>query len=63
MNNQGTSNAEPIMPFQSESNDEDLENSPTPTYHRYTLYAKIEEYQTLTQVKMKFDLSENNFLY
>ncbi len=50
MNNQGenqTSNAEPAKRSQS---DEDLENTPTPASHRYTLYARIEEYQELSQV-------------
>jgi len=65
MNNQGanqTSNAEPEKRSQSESSDEDLEKTST-NAHRYTLYARIEEYQELSQVKNKANLSENNFLY
>ena len=48
-NNQSASNDQPSKQSHSGSNEEDLEG--TPTSHRYTLYAKIEEYQTLLTVK------------
>ena len=51
MNNNQASNDEPAKPSESESHshDEDLETPETHT-HKYTLYAKIEEYQTLSKV-------------